>query len=148
MHLVGFTIGKKRQDVYCAVRHSFSFRLSKGVIRPVKRFRCWEQVKDEQTWKHAELQLQQRKVPVKNRNNFLPFYRKGKIWYITSCELFTYVELNCFVRQWLETNVETCCGLSKYSLVRNISEKYSASFFRAGVRLFGKHQPTTQDSLR
>jgi hypothetical protein len=55
-------------------------------------------------WDHdggyeAELQLQQRKVPAKKRNNFLPFYRKAKIWYITSCELFTYLELNCFVRQ-------------------------------------------------
>ena len=27
MHLVGFTIGQKRQYVYCAVRHSYSFRL-------------------------------------------------------------------------------------------------------------------------
>jgi hypothetical protein len=41
----------------------------------------------------------------------------------------------------------THCGLSGYSLVRKLSEKYSTSVFRAGVRQFGTHQPTTQDSL-
>ena len=53
VHLFGFTIGKETQDVYCAARQSLCFRLYKGVKRPVKRFRCWRQVKDEQTWKHA-----------------------------------------------------------------------------------------------